>query len=270
MSSSSQTQYVNSVQNVIDSAVENFEQQTTIESWSYIPGTDRIPSTHKPNHWIQVDNVICVFVDMKNSTQLSAQHHPRSTAKIYQMFTDSAVRILHAFSPSYIDVRGDGAFALFEANKPNWALAAAVSFKSFATEVFKPKAETKKVSLDAHIGIDQGRILVRKIGMSPHGNRTDRQNEVWAGRPVNMASKLAAMGDFGQLMVSNRFYQRINNDWARMSCDCNGPTKLLWEEKDVAEDAKFDFSTAYLLTSRWCKVHGQEYCKQLMLLDAGK
>lgn len=213
--------------------------------------------------------MICVFVDMKGSTQLSATTHDTGTAGAYQLFTGTAVRLFHAFDSPYIDVRGDGVFALFNQDQVYRAIAAAVTFKTFAYEVFAPKIkEMTSLVIGAHIGIDRKTVLVRKIGLKRHGDRSDRQNEVWAGKPINMASKLAAMGDANTLFASDRYYEWITDEHIRKSCGC--PTvekKDLWQAVDVSEDPKFDFHTAYKLTSNWCSTHGKEYCDAILALD---
>jgi class 3 adenylate cyclase len=207
---------------------------------------------------------------MKGSTQLSATLHARGTAGAYQLFTGTAVKLFHEFEAPYIDVRGDGVFALFNQDQVYRALAAAVTFKTFAEKTFLPTLKEKTdLELGAHIGIDQETVLVRRIGMKRHADRTDRQNEVWAGKPVNMSSKLAGKAQAGELLVSDRYYERIVDVHARKSCGCPGGEKVnLWEQVDVTDDEKFDFATAHCLKSRWCETHGEEYCDAILALDS--
>jgi len=169
-----------------------------------------------------------------------------------------------------IDVRGDGVFALFNQDQVYLAFAAAVTFKTFAEIVFVPELKEKTgIELGAHIGIDQNIVLVRRIGFKRHDDRTDRQNEVWAGKPVNMSSKLAGMAGAGELLVSDRYFKRITHERVRKSCGCPNNEKVdLWTSVDVKEDPKFDFETAYCLESCWCKTHGEEYCNAIMALEA--
>ncbi len=260
-------------QTIIDEQVELYEKRKTFERRNAIPDTDSIPLYNRL-HWLRIPDVISVFVDMKGSTQLSAQTHENGTAGAYQLFTSTAVDLFHAFDAPYIDVRGDGVFALFNQNQVYRALAAAVTFKTFAETEFVPQLkEQTGIELGAHIGIDQKTVLVRRIGLKRHDNRTDRQNEVWAGKPVNMSSKLAGMAQASELLVSDRYYKRLIHERVRKSCGCKGgiPGKEktdLWTSVDVKDDPKFDFDTAYLLGSRWCEVHGEEYCNAIMALDA--
>ena len=166
-------------------------------------------------------------------------------------------------------MRGDGVFALFNQNQIYRAFAAAITFKTFADRVFVPKfKETSGIELGAHIGIDQKLALVRTIGLKRHDGRRDRQNEVWAGKPVNMSSKLAAIGQAGELLVSERYFQRLHHERVRTSCGCpSGQKSDLWTQVDVKEDPKFDFETAYCLKTCWCSIHGEEYCNAILALD---
>lgn len=262
-----ETQLPNWCLDVIETQIEEYDGRVEIENKNSIPATQDIPLNVA--RWLKVEDVICVFVDMKNSTTLSAAAHERSTARSYQLFTGTAVRLFDAFEAAYIDVKGDGVFALFDSNQPYRALAAAVSFKTFAHASFTPRIQDRTGQpVGAHIGIDQKTVLVRKLGMMQREGRTDRQNEVWAGKPVNMAAKLASIGDDDDLLVSDRFYQSITDDAARLSCGCPGGIKKgLWTEIDVSDKVIFDFDKAHLLKTHWCKVHGTEFCNLLLNLD---
>jgi class 3 adenylate cyclase len=250
---------------VIDTQVDVYEKGRTIKHVEEIPDTKEIP-IDDPGAWLKLKDLICVFVDMKGSTQLSAVKHDASTAGAYQLFTGTAVRLFSAFECPYIDVRGDGVFGLFNRSQSYRALAAAVTFKTFAREVFAPKLQKNtNIAIGAHIGIDRKTVLVRKVGLKRYDGRSDRQNEVWAGKPVNMASKLAAMGDVDKLLVSDRYYETIPDEHARKSCGCPRGTKEdLWSKIDLSQDGKFDFSTAYRLDSVWCSMHGRAFCETLL------
>lgn len=127
-----------------------------------------------------------------------------------------------------------------------------------------------KTGLDVgyHIGIDQKTLLVRKIGHKMVQGRTDRQNEVWAGKTVNMSAKLASVSD-SDVLVSERFYENLTDPRATHSCGCNGDGVIhpLWAKVDVRPKQLFDFDFAYSLTSNWCKTHGSEYCEGLLKCD---
>jgi class 3 adenylate cyclase len=253
---------------VIQEQIDIYNKGRSITIRNAIPDTPEIP-IEDPKLWFRIPDVTCVFVDMLGSTRLSAEAHDRDTAGAYQLFTGTAVRLFAEFESPYIDVRGDGVFALFDSNQCYRALAAAVTFKTFAREEFVRRIkDATGVDVGCHIGIDRKTVLVRKIGFKRYRNRSDRQNEVWAGKPVNMAAKLAASTKDNELRVSDRFYSKIPNDLARYSCGCPGGSKQpLWSRVGLDDD-RFDFDTAYSLVSNWCDRHGTEYCEKMLALDA--
>lgn len=84
-----------------------------------------------------------------------------------------------------------------------------------------------------------------------------------------MSSKLAAMGEAGELLVSDRYYKRITDERVRKTCGCpTNEKKDLWSPINVKNDPKFDFDTAYCLKAKWCTEHGEEYCDAIIALDA--
>lgn len=254
----------------IDEQLENFGKKPSVQVRNEIPDTSQIP-IKDPLHWLKIPGVICVYVDMLGSTKLSAKKHEHGTARAYQLYTGTAVDIFHSFEAPYIDVRGDGVFALFDEEKPFRAIAAAVTFKTFAHEEFCPKVnEELGIEIGSHIGVDQKTVLVKKIGLMRYEDRTDRQNEVWAGKPVNMAAKLASISQNNELIVSDRYYSNIQDKLVTHSCGCgseDGQPNLLWSEVDLAEDERFDFDLGYRLGSIWCSKHGSEYCEAILALD---
>lgn len=257
-------------QGVIDIMQEEldlFKKDRSITNRNSIPDTKEIPIENR-QLWLKIPNVICVFCDLIGSTQLCADKQDKTTAKVYHLFTDSITRIFDYYESPYIDIKGDGVFALFNSSSSYKALVAAVTVKTVVEKIIEPKIrQLTGESHGAHIGIDQDSVLVRKLGLKRFGDRTDRQNEVWAGSPVNMASKLASMTQSGELLVSDRFFSNIQNDLVIKSCDCGDGPQDLWTEMSVEDDSKFDFKKAFMLKSIWCSYHGLEYIRKILALD---
>lgn len=252
---------------IIENQLEVFNSTRRVDLAKTIPSPDNIPLDDNAN-WLRIPDVICVYVDMQKSTDLSASESANSTARAYQLFVGTAARIFNAFGSPYFDISGDAVFALFNSNQPYRALAAAVTFKTFSMVEFVPKArELTDVKIGTHMGIDQKTVLVKRLGMRDIHEK-DRNNEVWAGKPVNMAAKLASLSTDGELFVSSRFYKKIQHRLTTMSCGClsEGP-KPLWKEVDVTDEEKFDFDTAYKMDSYWCPNCGKKYCLDILKLD---
>lgn len=254
----------------IEEQINIFNKKRTFEERNSIPDTKSIPIEDK-SHWFRIKEIVCVYVDMKGSTQLSASLHESDTAGAYQLFTGTAVALFDQFESPYIDVKGDGVFALFNTNQCYRALASAVTFKTFSEIEFAPKIKAlTQLDIGCHIGIDIKRVLVKKIGLKRYDDRSDRQNEVWAGKPVNMASKLASISNDKELVISDRFFNRVTDRHARLSCACSAKSGVgteLWEVIDLKSDGRFDFDCGYKLKSKWCEIHGAEFCDKLLSLD---
>ncbi|OGM98475.1 MAG: hypothetical protein A2915_00745 [Candidatus Yanofskybacteria bacterium RIFCSPLOWO2_01_FULL_41_34] len=272
MSINRNNQFLESVLNIIDSTTERFRQGEQVEQKDRIPLTDTVPL--ESNTWWRLNDVVCVYIDMKNSTQLSAQKQDKFTASIYQYFTGTAVKVLNEFGASYIDVRGDGAFGLFNSNRGYHALASAITFKTIvgfvmADEVVLPENMEK---LSCHIGMDRKTVLVKRIGIRVMEGKTDKSNEVWAGKPVNMAAKLASIGGENDLIVSERVFDvflKDNSESVLHTCGCpNDVKRKAWDTMNVQQDKNFDFSKAYRMTPvRWCEIHGKNFCQEILKLD---
>jgi class 3 adenylate cyclase len=263
-----QNQIPLSIRDIIQEEIKIYNLGRAIIESDTIPDTKQIP-LNNPSEWLKIPDIICVFVDMVGSTKLSANKYDKSTAGAYQLFTNTAVKIFHALDAPYIDVRGDGVFAMFNSNQAYRALVGALIFKTFVDLEFVPRIDPK-IETGCHIGIDQKTVLVRKIGLKRINGRSDRQNEVWAGKPVNMAAKLASLSKHNEIMVSKRFYSNLRDEKATHTCDCFtniwGNKRKLWIEKDVSHINYFDFDTAYCMERNWCKEHGDEYIAYLLSL----
>jgi len=264
----SETQIPEIFREVITDQIQIYESGRSITQRNQIPDTTDIPIQNQRN-WLRIPDVICVFVDMIGSTLLSAENQDNMTAGAYQLFSGTGVRLFSAFESPYIDISGDGVFALFDKDQPYRAIAAAVTFKTFAKEEFVPRIkDMTDENIGCHIGIDMKTVLVRKLGFKRDRGRTDRQNEVWAGKPVNMSSKLASLASDEELLVSDRFFCKITDEHVRYSCGCpNGNKAYLWEKVDLSSNNEFDFNSAEKLKSQWCEKHGAQYCEEILKLD---
>ena len=94
-----------SVQAIIDDETRILRDAVGVTRRNSIPPTNEIP-LQNPSTWLEIPDVIACFVDMEGSTKLSATTHPRTTAKAYRYFTNTAIRIFDDFEADYIDVRG--------------------------------------------------------------------------------------------------------------------------------------------------------------------
>ena len=248
-----------------------------------ISSHEQVPETGPANRgvWWRIGNVTAVFADLRRSTDLSTSEEPRVAAIAYTYFIRAMTVILDRFSAGYIDIQGDGIFGLFSGRGSAFrGAAAAITIKTEMERAvaarFNQDASTER-ELKAGVGIDQGTLLVRRLGL-----RGTKQNEVWAGRPVSVAAKLSSLADDNQVVVSDVVYvsyQKASRPRQRAliwSCGCSdgtlgagldvpiGGTSCLWEKAPAPGHLGLDFENVYLLKSRWCKVHGAEFCETIV------
>ena len=231
--------------------------------------------------WWQIPGVTCIFADLKRSTSLSADGSSKDAAYAYTYFIRAMTVTLERFSARYIDIQGDGIFGLFSGTESEfWAAACAITMRTQVERevgrLFSRDSSSKR-KLSVGIGIDRGALLVRRLGL-----RGAKQNEVWAGKPVNMAAKLSSCAGNNQVAVSDRVFARYQKSRKSrrqallMSCGCRGRTlgkgldapanqnHLLWTEQAPPKHLGLDFAIAHKRGKGWCEKHGAEYCEAIL------
>ena len=231
--------------------------------------------------WHQITNVTAIFADLKRSTELSADHRPKVSAFAYTYFIRAMAVTLERFSADYVDIHGDGIFGLFSGEASEFCAAAcAITMKTLVAQQVADKFEEDTSTdwkLTAGVGIDRGTLMVRRLGL-----RGTKQNEVWAGKPLNMSAKLSSVAGPNQLAVSDRVYAgydhagQLRRRALIWSCGCDGGTQgagldipsgetpKLWDQLPAPEDLGLDFENFYRLKSQWCAVHGSEFCEAIV------
>lgn len=250
--------------NILGAVKDNIEdimgEAVSITNRNNIP--ENIPL--EGNNWTRVEEISCVYVDMVNSTGINLS--PQKSAKIYELFVKSLVKIFNEFNADYIDIKGDGAFALFSGKDSAVpALCSAVTFNTICQEVLENKMP--EFQIKAHIGIDSDSVLVKRIGL-----RGELNNEVWVGKPVNIASKLSSLAEAKSIIVSDRAYSTLSKkdyeQYLIYSCGCtidestHSPGNL-WEEKEN-QYSFLKLNKFYILKSLWCSKHGCKFCDAVM------
>lgn len=234
--------------------------------------------------WLGGDNeFVCLFIDLDNSSQLSFKKNIQTIAKLYDYFTQNIVDVMNqdGLRADYIDIKGDGAFGIYEGdNAALKALCAAVTFKSFFELYIRPKFQTINDTINCKLAIHRDKILVKKIGKRGEGN----SNEVWAGRLVNNTVKLA---DYSKniyqndsslsrdknsiLLISNKIYEDIGvkKEFTQISCGhdlkLNNQTKsAIWKQVDCSDDISVYGDKLWYMNTVWCKLCGTNYMKEVL------
>lgn len=234
-----------------------------------VPGGDSLDVSKlaiKVRKWTQMNDIVVVFADMKNSTKLGTGSHGASTASIYEAGTGGVVRVFDTFNADFIQIQGDGAFAIFWGDKRyERAICARITIKTNSVDFADQIANKWPAKLETgyKVGVASGRVLVKRVGTP---RNPAQQEPVWAGKPVNYAAKAALAADRHQLVVTGSVWDYVSKyDYLAFSCDCGTPSDSLW--KDITIDRLpegDDEALGRVLTSSWCTVHGEATCNAVL------
>lgn len=217
--------------------------------------------------WIEVPDLVAVVADMKNSTKMGTGKHAASTASIYQAATGGIVEIFNRFEAGFIQIQGDGAFALFWAeDRYRRAMCAAVTLQSFGGQLTE-RLEAKwpdAPETGIKVGVASSRILVKRIGTP---RNPSQQEPVWAGKAVNYAAKAAQGAGRHEIVVTGTVWDAIEkNDYLTVTCGCpDGIPAQLWENVEIERlpDDEPD-AQGRVVRSSWCAIHGEEFCNAIL------
>lgn len=233
-----------------------------------IVDAETVPAEHdmfvEARKWLRIEDVLVVAADLKGSTRLGFGSYANTSARLYEAVTSHLVRAMDRFDPAFMDIQGDGLFALFDGERRHErGLCAAVTVATFSRSLEdRIEAQFRDSFPDTglKIGMDVHRLVVKKVGIR------GTNEPVWAGRTVNWATKAAQHADKHQVVATRRVFQRFeDNTWITHSCGCRSygiPTKL-WSPTRVHKLPDTE-SECMVLDSFWCDTHGDETCAAIL------
>jgi class 3 adenylate cyclase len=217
--------------------------------------------------WHRLTDTVAVVFDLLHSTNLEKGRSPASTASIYDAGVGGVVSLFDTFDADFVDIQGDGGFALFWGERRyERAMCAAISIRSFSDD-FTAKIDAKwpdAPTTGFKIGVASGAVLAKRVGLERH---LDLQEPVWAGRPVNFASKAAQQQtDADHIFITASVWDAIeNNDYLTFSCGCPASSEpsALWDSIEL-EKIPGPEKFGQALMNRWCAVHGENFCNAIL------
>lgn len=248
-------------------AKTELDSTPVVEDWDGSLDVSTLPIIAR--RWVKVPDVVAVVADLKNSTKLGTGKWAASTASIYQAATGGVVDVFNKFSADFIQIQGDGAFALFWGNmRYERAMCSGITIKTFSVDLVSrlEKKWPTMVETGFKVGVASGRVLVKRIGTP---RNPAQQEPIWAGKPVNYAAKSAQCADRHELIVTGSVWDRIeSNDYLAISCGCNNggkPSTSIWSDMTIERVPEDDPEReGRRLFATWCKVHGAVFCAAVM------
>jgi len=132
----------------------------------------------------------CVlFVDIRNSVQLTKSHSSETMGRIYTIFSKSMLKLAKHHNGSVRNIIGDRVMIVFPSENCFLnAVNCAISINHIAASIDRIFSD---VNFKCGIGIDYGQLKVIKVGLHRRGTENvDNKNLVWTGYPANLASRL--------------------------------------------------------------------------------
>lgn len=219
--------------------------------------------------WRKIEDTVVVAADLKGSTAISYSKQDRVGARLYEASTGGCVKVVNEFEPSFVDIQGDGIFAIFHGDLAHErAIACAFTLKSFSTQSLTPllakflgDAAPEVGESGLKIGVADGTLLAKRVGV-----RGEHNESVWAGRPVNFATKCAGAADRHDIIITKRAFERVEgNDYIAFSCGCQSGEEVqepgpLWADFEVETLGEHSEALIFPGASAWCVNHGNDFC----------
>lgn len=148
-----------------------------------------------------------LFIDLRESTQMFARHYDTVIGKMISAYHKGITQIAKDNGGEIRSFNGDSLLVFFEGDTKgaiNSSVKCAMQITYFINHILNPLLQRKNYSkLDFGIGVDHGKVLCLKVGISGEGNR----DLVWISESVNKAAKLSDFGSSpNHIHVSKKVY----------------------------------------------------------------
>lgn len=187
---------------------------------TYVPGLDDKNLTYgngEEKKGIEI-NTCVLFVDIRNSVQLTKDKQVRTMGKVYSVFTH-CVLLAAQYEGGYVrNIIGDRVMVVFPSEDCfKKAVFCAITINHIASLINK---KFDNIEFECGIGIDYGKLSVMKVGIQKKGaENDDNKGLVWVGYPANFASRLTDCANkvFTDVVyrVDGQFYEYhyLNNSY---------------------------------------------------------
>lgn len=219
------------------------------------------------NTWMQIDDVVVVFSDLKNSTGISFDKQDRTMTKLLEYLNKPFIKIHKEFGAEFSEIKGDGGIAIYSQENAIKALLASISIKTFYFKYINEKVKkTYSVDFEVATGIAKGNLRLKQIGMR------GLNFPVWAGETINLSSLISKelkkdSKPKNSIGITSDVYDEIQlkmlDDYLHFSCGCgnNGTKQNLWRNETIPNKGGKKY---YYMNNNWCDSHGQEYLNEIL------
>ena len=216
------------------------------------------------NTWMQIDNVVVVFSDLKNSTGISFDKQDRTMTKLLEYLNKPFIKIHNDYGAEFIEIKGDGGIAIYSKENAIKALLASISIKTFYNEHINDKVKkTYGVDFEVTTGISKGNLKLKLIG------ERGLNFPVWAGETINLSALISKelkhkTKPNNYIGITSDIYEEIKSkkldEYLYFSCDC-GNISNLWISETIPNKGGKKY---HYMNNNWCITHGQVYFNKIV------
>lgn len=176
----------------ITSVINDWKNTTfTFNPKTYVPGLDDTNLTYgngEEKKGIEI-NTCVLYVDIRNSVQLTKEKQVRTMGKVYSVFTHCVLLAAQNEGGYVRNIIGDRVMVVFPPeNCYTKAVFCAITINHIASMI---NYKFENFEFKCGIGIDYGKLSVMKVGIKKKGSENDdNKGLVWVGYPANFASRL--------------------------------------------------------------------------------
>lgn len=163
----------------------------TFNPKTYVPGLDDTNLTYgngEEKKGIEI-NTCVLFVDIRDSVQLTKSKQARTMGRIYSVFTH-CVLLAAQYEGGYVrNIIGDRVMVVFpQEDCFRKAVYCAITINHIASMI---NDKFDNFEFKCGIGVDYGKLSVMKVGIQKKGaENDDNKGLVWVGDPANLSSRL--------------------------------------------------------------------------------
>ena len=176
----------------IDCVINDWKNTSfTFNPKDYVPGLDDSNLTYgngEDKKGVEI-NTCVLFVDIRNSVQMTKDKQMRTMGKVYSVFTHCVLLAAQNEGGFVRNIIGDRVMIVFPPdNCYTKAVNCAITINHIAGMI---NGKFDNLEFKCGIGIDYGRLNVMKVGIIKKGSENDdNKGLVWIGYPANFASRL--------------------------------------------------------------------------------
>lgn len=153
-----------------------------------------------------------IFLDIKDFTRLAELLDPEEATDILNHIFQPIINIIYKYEGSINKFLGDGLMIVFgtpysHENDPERAVRACLEIMESIEKNGEIEIDNRKIKLKARIGINTGLCISGEIGSSA------RKEFTVIGDTVNLASRLQANVKSGDILVAEKTYQRVKDNF---------------------------------------------------------